>query len=101
MQKPKHHIFVCCSTRLNGTVQGVCSKKEGQEILQNLVEEVSDREIEDEVMVTHMGCVGLCTMGPVVMIYPEQTWYGNVSADDAEEIMDALEEGTIVERLKI
>ena len=101
MQKPKYHIFVCCSTRLNGTVQGVCSKKEGQEILQNLVEEISDREIEDEVMVTHMGCAGLCTKGPVVMIYPQQTWYGNVSADDAEEIMDALEEGITVERLVI
>ena len=101
MQKPKYHIFVCCSTRLNGTVQGVCSKKEGQEILQNLVEEISDREIEDEVMVTHMGCVGLCTKGPVVMIYPQQTWYGNVSADDAEEIVDALEEGITVERLVI
>ena len=101
MQKPKNHIFVCCSTRLNGTVQGVCSKKEGQEILQNLVEEVNDRELEDEVMVSHMGCVGLCSMGPVVMIYPEQTWYGNVTPDDAEEIMDALEEGTTVERLEI
>ena len=82
-------------------MQGVCSKKEGQEILQNLVEEVSDREMEDEVMVTHMGCVGLCTKGPVVMIYPQQTWYGNVSADDAEEIINALEEGAIVERLAI
>ena len=101
MQKPKHHIFVCCSTRLNGTVQGVCAKKDGLEILQNLVEEVGDREIEDEVMVSHMGCVGLCSMGPVVMIYPEQTWYGNVTPDDAEEILDALEEGKTVERLEI
>ena len=101
MQKPKAHIFVCCSTRLNGAVQGVCSKKEGQDILQSLVEEVTDRELEDEVMVSHMGCVGLCSMGPVVMIYPEQTWYGNVTPDDIEEILDALEEGKTVERLEI
>lgn len=101
MDKPKHHIFVCCSTRLNGTVQGVCSKKGGQEILQNLVEEVNDREIEDEIMVSHMGCVGLCSMGPVVMVYPEQTWYGNVTPDDVEEILDALEEGEKVVRLEI
>ena len=101
MEKPKAHIFVCCSTRMNGTVQGVCSKKAGQEILQNLVEEVNDREIEDEVMVSHMGCVGLCSKGPIVMIYPEQTWYGNVTPDDVEEILDALEEGKTVKRLEI
>ena len=52
-------------------------------------------------MVTHMGCAGLCTMGPIVMIYPEQTWYGNVSIDDVEEIVDALEQGEKVERLEI
>ena len=101
MEKPKHHIFVCASTRLNGTVQGVCHKKDSHEILQTLVEEVSDSELESDVMVSQMGCVGLCSMGPVVMIYPQSTWYGNVTPDDIEEIMDALEEGETVERLEI
>ena len=40
-------------------------------------------------------------MSSVVMIYPEQTWYGNVASDDAEEMMDALEEGETAERLEI
>lgn len=101
MEKPKYHIFVCCSTRLNGTVQGVCTKKEGQQILQSFVEEVNDREIDDEFMVSHMGCVGLCSMGPIIMVYPQQTWYANVTPDDVEEILDALEEGKKVERLEI
>ncbi len=101
MEKPKHHIFVCASTRLNGTVQGVCQKKESHDILQTLVEEVNDRGIEDEVMVSQMGCVGLCSMGPVVMVYPDTIWYGNVTPDDVEEIVDALEAGEILERLTI
>ncbi|MEX1376000.1 MAG: (2Fe-2S) ferredoxin domain-containing protein [Eubacteriales bacterium] len=101
MDKPKYHIFVCSSARLNGPVQGVCEKKESHEILQNFVEEVSDRDMDSEVMVSHMGCVGLCSMGPIVMVYPQQTWYGKVTPDDVEEIMDALEEGEVVERLEI
>ncbi len=101
MDKPKHHIFVCASTRLNGTVQGVCAKKESHDILQALVEEVNDRGIEDTVMVSQMGCVGLCSMGPVVMIYPDTIWYGNVTPDDVADIMDALEEGETLERLAI
>lgn len=101
MEKPKYHIFVCSSARLNGTVQGVCEKKESHEILQNFVEEVADRDLDSEVMVSHMGCVGLCSMGSVVMIYPQQTWYGKVTPDDVEEIMDAIEEDTVVDRLAI
>ena len=101
MDKPKYHIFVCSSARLNGPVQGVCEKKESHEILQSIVEEVSDRDMDSEVMVSHMGCIGLCSMGPIVMIYPQQTWYGKVTPDDVEEIMDALEEGETVGRLEI
>lgn len=101
MEKPKYHIFVCSSARLNGTVQGVCEKKESHDILQNFLEEAAERGIDSEVMVGHMGCVGLCSMGPVVMIYPQQTWYGKVTPDDVEEIMDAIEEGKVVERLEI
>ncbi|MBN2879631.1 MAG: (2Fe-2S) ferredoxin domain-containing protein [Clostridia bacterium] len=101
MEKPKYHIFVCSSARLQGAVQGVCEKKDSHEILQNIIEEVSDRGLDSEVMVSHMGCVGLCSMGPVVMIYPEQTWYGKVAPDDVEEIMDALEAGETVKRLEI
>ena len=63
------------------------------------MEEVNDRDIEDEVMVSQMGCVGLCSMGPVVMVYPDTIWYGNVTPDDMEEIVDALEAGEILERL--
>ena len=66
-----------------------------------LVEEAKGHEIEDAVMVSHTDCVGLCTMGPVVMIYPEQTWHGNVTPDDAEEVLDALEKSETVKRLEI
>lgn len=99
MDKPKHHIFVCSSSRLNGEIKGFCAANEGLEILENVVEEVQDRELDSEVMVTNTGCLGMCSMGPIVIIYPEGTWYGKVSADDVEEIMDALEEGATVERL--
>ena len=101
MDKPKHHIFVCSSSRLNGEVKGFCVNQDGLEILENFVEEVQERDMDSEVMVTNTGCFGLCSMGPVVMIYPDQTWYGKVTPDDVEEIMDAIEEGSVVERLLI
>ena len=50
---------------------------------------------------TATGCVGLCEKGPIVMIYPEGIWYGEVGEDDIEDILDALEEGEIVDSLVI
>ena len=34
-----------------------------------------------------------------MIVYPQQTWYGNVEEDDVEDILDALEEDTTIERL--
>ena len=99
MEKLKHHIFVCSSSRMTGENKGFCIAHEGADILSAFVEEVQDRGLDSEIMVTNTGCLGMCSMGPIVVIYPEQFWYGKVSAEDVEEIMDALEEGGSVERL--
>lgn len=101
MEKPKYHVFVCSSARLTGEIKGVCAKKESISLLQALNEGVDERDLSDQVMITTTGCLGLCTMGPVMMIYPQQTWYGNVTVDDVEEILDAIENDEIVERLSI
>ncbi|SHI58943.1 (2Fe-2S) ferredoxin [Dethiosulfatibacter aminovorans DSM 17477] len=102
MEKLKHHIFVCNSARMNGEVKGVCNSKESIEIIQNFAEEISDRELDAEVMVTSTGCLGLCTQGPVVIVYPEGVWYGKVTPDDVEEIVEShIEGGEIVSRLEI
>ena len=101
MEKPKHHIFVCTSSRLTGENKGFCVQQKGKDIIAAFAEQISDRDLDAEVMVTNTGCFGLCSMGPIVMIYPDQIWYGKVTPDDVEEIMDALEEDSVVERLAI
>ncbi len=101
MEKLKHHIFVCGSARLVGENKGFCLQKDAVDIVQNFNEEIQDRDLDGEVMVTSTGCMGICSKGPIVVVYPEQTWYGKVTPDDIEEIVDALEEGKKVERLII
>lgn len=101
MNKPKHHIFVCTSSRLTGQNQGYCHQKDSLAIIEAFHEEIADRGLDSEVMLSNTGCFGLCAMGPVVMIYPQQVWYQKVTAEDVEEIMDALEDGEIVDRLAL
>ncbi|KAF5411091.1 MAG: hypothetical protein C5S43_03730 [Candidatus Methanocomedens sp.] len=102
MEKPNHHIFVCSSSRINGPQQGVCMKKDSIQILANFMEEIEDRDLEGEVMLTNTGCFANCEKGPIVVVYPEGVWYGKVTSGDVEEIMDShIENGGVVERLKI
>jgi (2Fe-2S) ferredoxin len=93
VKKPKHHIFVCGSFRAHGAPQGVCNKKDSLQLLQYLEQELSDRGMTD-VSVSSTGCLKLCDMGPAMIIYPQNWWYGMVETEAAlDEIIDALEEG--------
>lgn len=102
MNKPKHHIFVCISSRPTGQQKGMCHTKEGIAIMMKFMEEIEDRDLGGEVFVTNTGCFGICEKGPIVVVYPDNVWYGLVTADDVEEIMDQhIEGGNPVARLVI
>jgi (2Fe-2S) ferredoxin len=96
MKKPEHHIFVCASFRMSGAPQGVCNKKGAGSLLQYLENELSDRGM-DNVTVSMTGCLKLCDKGPVMVIYPQNSWYGEVTESKIDEILDALEEGNPVD----
>jgi (2Fe-2S) ferredoxin len=101
MMNIKNHIFVCTSCRINGVQKGFCHQKGAVDLVELLNEEIRDRDLSD-VMVTNTGCFGICEKGPVVVVYPEGVWYGNVTEDDIEEIIEShIENGNPVARLMI
>jgi NADP-reducing hydrogenase subunit HndC len=56
--------------------------------------------LEDEIQIVQTGCFGLCALGPVVIVYPDGTFYSRVTVEDVEEIVEShLLKGHIVERL--
>lgn len=97
MTKPKHHLFVCGSFRTSGTPQGVCHKKESLNLLSYLQSEVQDRMLEG-VEVSSTGCLNACTKGPILVDYPSGHWYGKVTEDVIDDILDAIEEGSVAEQ---
>jgi len=97
MKKPKHHIFVCASFRMSGAPQGVCNKKGVGSLLQYLESELSDRGMDD-VAVSMTGCLKLCEKGPVMIVYPENNWYGPVDESAIDEILDAIADGGVAEK---
>lgn len=102
MNKPKYHVFVCTSSRINGQQKGFCFQKDSVGIVQSFMEEIENNDLTDDVMVTNTGCLGICDKGPIVIVYPEGTWYREVSAEDVPEIVEShFVNGQKVERLEI
>lgn len=102
MVSPKYHIFVCTSCRINGQQKGFCYSKGAVDLVQRFMEEIDDRDLSGEVMITNTGCFGICDKGPIVVVYPEGVWYGNVTDDDVETIVEQhIEGGLVVESLVI
>ncbi len=100
MDKPEHHIFVCASFRAGGDPKGVCHKKGAVGLLPYIENEILDRGLDAQV--TSTGCMKFCDHGPVMVIHSQNTWYGNVDSEEAvDEILDALEEGEVVQRLQV
>jgi (2Fe-2S) ferredoxin len=57
---------------------------------------------QGEVRINQAGCLNRCEEGPLLVIYPEGTWYTYVDTSDIDEIIDShLVNGKVVERLKI
>ncbi len=90
MSKPTYHLFLCSSFRKAGVQRGTCHRK-GDGLLQYLEEGVVERGID--ALVSSTGCVKHCEKGPVLMVYPMGWWYGSVTEDAVDDILDALEDG--------
>ena len=93
MVQPKYHIFICTSCRMNGQQKGYCFQKGSVNIVQKFMQEIEDRDLSGDVMINNTGCFGICEKGPVLVVYPEGVWYGNVTEDDVERIFDEHIEG--------
>ncbi|GGH39678.1 NADH-quinone oxidoreductase subunit NuoF [Paenibacillus segetis] len=77
-----------------------CASSDAMQIVDAFIQEVSSQGIEDKVEIVRTGCFGLCELGPVVIIYPDEVFYSRVSLEDVAEIVEEhLLKGQFVERL--
>ena len=86
------HVLTCGGTG--------CSASHSGEIYEEFKRQIKAHGLEDEVMPIVTGCHGLCALGPIVVIYPDGTYYSKVTPEDVEEIVtEHLLKGRVVERL--
>ena len=88
----RSHVLVCGGTG--------CTSSSSVKIIEEFERELAATGLTEEVKVVKTGCFGLCALGPVVIVYPEGSFYSRVKAEDVKEIVDEhLLKGRIVKRL--
>ena len=86
------HVLCCGGTG--------CTSSGSQKIQDAFVSELDKQGLAEEVKVVQTGCFGLCALGPVVIVYPDGTFYSRVTEEDVAEIVsEHLLKGRPVERL--
>ena len=83
--KYKRHIFVCINDREEGDS---CAKKDSEKILKILREHVNQNGLMSLYNITKTKCLGHCSEGPTIAIYPEGLIFKKVSIDDAKKIIN-------------
>ncbi len=77
-----------------------CTSSGSVQIADSLEKEIVKKGLADEVKVVRTGCFGLCALGPVMIVYPDGTFYSRVKLEDVPEIVEEhLLKGRVVDRL--
>lgn len=78
--KYEKHILVCGGTG--------CTSSGSPKIIEKLESELAEKGLTEKVQVVKTGCFGLCELGPIMIVYPEGTFYSRVNIDEIPRIVD-------------
>ncbi len=88
----RSHVLICGGTG--------CTSSGSPAIRAHLEKELAAKGLSDEIKVVQTGCFGLCALGPIMIVYPEGTFYSRVTEADVTEIVEEhLLKGRVVDRL--
>ncbi len=92
MELYRSHVLVCGGTG--------CTSSGSAKLIERFENQLAEKGLDKEVKVVRTGCFGLCEAGPVVIVYPEGTFYSRVKVEDVDEIVsEHLLKGRRVQRL--
>jgi (2Fe-2S) ferredoxin len=94
----KYHLFFCTHQRDDG--RACCQQHDAQSLRNYTKQQVKDLKLK-KVRVNNAGCLNRCALGPMLVIYPQGTWYHYETESDIDEIIEShLLNDIVVERLQ-
>ncbi|MDQ6765345.1 MAG: (2Fe-2S) ferredoxin domain-containing protein [Verrucomicrobiota bacterium] len=92
-------MFVCTNRRSDDDERGSCAARGANAIYQQLKEQVKARGLSGlGARVCSSSCLDQCSSGVTILVEPDHFFYGHVTADDVDEIVEALATGKRLER---
>ena len=89
LRKLTNHILVCAHK--------TCLKEGGYGAAKELKHALKDYDMRERVMISEVDCLDQCEHGPVIVVYPDGVWYGEVDKESAREIVKRhLRDGQVV-----
>jgi len=98
----QYHVFFCTNQRKDG--RACCQDHNADEARDYAKKRIKELGLsgQGKVRINTAGCLDRCDLGPVLVVYPGETWYTFVDNDDVDEIIDEhLVNGRPVPRLQI
>lgn len=88
----RSHILVCGGTG--------CTSSDSEKIITALNQELTKKDLNEQVKVVRTGCFGLCALGPIMIVYPEGAFYSRVLVENIPQIVEShIQKGIIVKEL--
>jgi NADH:ubiquinone oxidoreductase subunit F (NADH-binding)/(2Fe-2S) ferredoxin len=87
----RSHVLICGGTG--------CTSSKSDLIKKRFEEKVIEVNLENEIQIVSTGCFGLCEEGPIVIVYPEGSFYSRMTIDRVDEIVEEhLVKGRVVKK---
>ncbi|KTD14230.1 (2Fe-2S) ferredoxin domain-containing protein [Legionella israelensis] len=96
------HIFICTNQKAAG--KKCCATAGADEYFDYMKSKLLEMDMHGpgKIRVSKSGCLGRCSLGPCIVVYPDGVWYNYSSFKDIDEIIHHhLLEGHLVKRLLI
>lgn len=86
----KYHVFFCTNKRTDGRASCQdCHAAEMRDYMKQRIKEAGESG-KGKIRINKAGCLDRCESGPVVVIYPQGTWYTYLDEEDIDDIIDSL-----------
>ncbi|MDI9597422.1 MAG: (2Fe-2S) ferredoxin domain-containing protein, partial [Atribacterota bacterium] len=92
IEKVRTQLLLCSGTS--------CMSNGAQQVKDSLEKALKEANLEKEVEIITTGCMGICELGPIMVVYPDGVFYQRLTPEDAREIVqEHILKGRVVQRL--